>query len=90
MAVGVIFNTPGLTREQYELVHQEMAPDNRPSPGMLYHAAGPGADGWRVIEVWESQEALERVFQERLGAAMQRANISGQPEFFEVQNIMQP
>jgi quinol monooxygenase YgiN len=56
---------------------------------MLSHVAGPTADGWRVVEVWESQEALDRFFQEKLGAALQNANINVQPEVFQVQNMMQ-
>jgi hypothetical protein len=45
-------------------------------------------DGWRVVEIWESQETLDRFFKDKLGAALQRANISVQPEVFQVQNIM--
>jgi hypothetical protein len=42
-----------------------------------------------VVEVWESQEAVDRFFQEKLGAALQNANINVQPEVFQVQNMMQ-
>jgi len=41
------------------------------------------------VEVWESQEALDRFFQEKLGAALQNANINVQPEVFQIQNMMQ-
>ena len=57
---------------------------------MLYHVAGPAADGFKVIEVWESQEAADRFFQETLGSALQRANINVQPQVFPVHNIMTP
>lgn len=90
MAIGMLFDGSGVTRAQYEQVSKEVAPGNRLPAGMLYHAAGPIPNGWRVIEIWESQEAADRFFQEKLGAALQRANISVQPQRFEVVNIMQP
>ena len=46
---------------------------------MLYHVAGPSANGWCVVEVWESQEAADRYFQQGLGKALQEANITIQP-----------
>jgi uncharacterized protein YbdZ (MbtH family) len=88
MAIGLIIDTPGGTQAQYDQVHNEVAPDNRRTTGLLYHAAGPIPGGWRVVEIWDSREALDRFFEEKLGAALQRANISVQPDFFEVVNTM--
>ena len=90
MALGLIFIGTGVTQAQYEQVRNEVAPGNKLLPGMLYHAAGPAQDGWRVVETWESQEAADRFFKEKLGAALQKDNITVQPELFEVHNIMQP
>ena len=56
---------------------------------MLYHAAGIGEDGLFVFEVWESQEAVQQFFEEQLGQALQRANISVQPKFVQIVNTMQ-
>jgi quinol monooxygenase YgiN len=90
MAIGMIFDGPSVTQAQYEQARNEVAPDNKRLPGMLYHVAGPTeAGGWRVIEVWESQEAADRFFKEKLGQALQKANISIQPQVFQVHNIMQ-
>ena len=90
MAVGLIFNGKGVTQAQYEQVHKEVSPDNKLAPGMLSHAGGPSQDGWCVVEIWESQDALDRFFKEKLGAALERAKISMQPQFFQVHNMMQP
>ena len=38
------------------------------------------------MEVWESQEAMDTFFAEKLGAAMQAAGITIQPKVFEVFN----
>jgi quinol monooxygenase YgiN len=90
MAVCLVHDAPGVTRAQYEQVHDEVTPGNRLPPGLLYHAAGPTENGWCVVEVWESQEALGSFFQEKLQQALQRAGIGGQPRIFEVVNTMQP
>ena len=89
MAVGLIFTGKGVTQAQYEQVRDEVTPGNKLAPGVLYHAAGPSPDGWCVIEVWESQEVAEQFFKTKLEAALKRANITAQPAFFQVQNIME-
>ena len=89
MAICLIFEGPGVTQAQYDQARNEVAPDNKLVPGMLYHVAGPTENGgWRVIEVWESQEAADRFFKEKLGQALQKANISVQPQAFQVHNMM--
>lgn len=89
MAIGAIFEG-NYTQAQYVQVNQQLSPDNRPPPGMLYHAAGPTEQGFCVIEVWESQEAMQQYFEQKLGAALQQASISITPQFFQVTNIMKP
>ena len=89
MAIGMIFDGQ-ITQAQYDQVSNEVAPGNTLPAGMLYHAGGPSENGWCVIEVWESKESAQRFFDERLGQALQKAQISVQPRFFEVVNIMKP
>ena len=43
----------------------------------------------RIFEVWESQEALQQLFEERLGQALQQANINAKPMFVQIVNTMQ-
>jgi hypothetical protein len=90
MVVCLICVAPGLTQAQYEQVRNEVAPGNRLPPGMFHHVAGPGENEWCVSEVWESQEALDRFFTDRLQQALQKAGVNGQPQIFEVANTMQP
>ena len=90
MSVLLVFEDAGVTQAQYDLARNEVAPDNKLPAGMLYHIAAPmTGGGWRVIEVWESQAAADKFFQEKLGTALQNANISTRPTFSEVHNIMQ-
>jgi quinol monooxygenase YgiN len=88
MAIGVVFQGSGVSQDQYQQVFDQVAPDGQLQPGMLYHAAGVGPDGVFVFEVWESQEALQRFFQEQLGQALQQANIDVQPTFIQIIRTM--
>ncbi len=45
--------------------------------------------GWRVVDVWESQEAINAFFQEKLGPALQEAGIpAAPPQFWPVHNML--
>ena len=85
MAVGVFMEFPGVTRDQYEQLVQDMNLGG-PSEGELIHVCGPTTDGgWRTVDVWESQEAFER-FANELLIPQARALGFPQPskrEFFE-------
>ncbi len=89
MAIGLIFDAAGMSEAQYDQVRNRVAPGDQPPAGLLYHAGGTSEDGICVIEVWESQEALQRFFEEQLGQALQDANITTQPKMFQVTTIMQ-
>jgi len=90
MAIAILFDGPGVTQAQYDQANQAVNPSNTLMPGCLYHVAGPTETGWRVVEVWESQEVLDRFFQEKLGQALQQANINVLPQTFQVYNILKP
>jgi len=60
MAVALILDFPGAPRAQYDRVVDKMELGGRMPDGGMFHAAGPYADGWRVIDVWEDLAAFER------------------------------
>ncbi len=89
MAIGFIFNNPGQTKEQYDAVVEQLNLAESLPEGWIFHVAGPTEDGWRVVEVWESQEAADAYFQGRLGQVLQNAGVSlGQPDTFTVYNVI--
>ncbi len=90
MAIVLVFEGAGVTQAQYDQVGKEVSPDNKPPKGMLYHVAAPMANGWRVVEVWESQAAADKFFHEKLAQALRKANINVKPEVAQVHNIMKP
>ncbi len=71
-------------------VFGSMQPDDPPA-GQLFHVAGQGPNGFRVIAVWESQESYERFAEERLGPAVQElAGRRPEPQFYPVHNWFAP
>jgi hypothetical protein len=52
-----------------------------PVGGLLVHAAGDGPDGFRVVDVWESEEAFG-AFGETLVPILQEVGIDAQPEVY--------
>ena len=85
MAVGVLLEFPGVTQEQYEQLALDMSPSDPPE-GFVIHVCGPTSDGgWRIVDVWESQEAFEQ-FANNLLIPRAQAHEFPQPskrEFFE-------
>lgn len=53
--------------EQYEPIGRSLGP--LPN-GLLVHVAGPTEEGFRIIEIWESEGAWERFREDRLGPAL--------------------
>ena len=89
MAIGFIFNNLGQTQEQYDAAVEQLNLEESLPEGWIFHAAGPTEDGWRVVEVWESQEAADAYFQGRLGQVLQNVGVSvGQPHTFTVYKII--
>ena len=52
-----------------------------PVPGLLSHTAGQGANGFRVVDVWESQEALE-AFGGHLMPILSDIGVTGEPDIY--------
>jgi hypothetical protein len=92
MAVVFIIEQPDITREKYEEVRSLVVPDNRLPEGMILHLAGEvKGGGWRVVELWESEEAQGKFLQAKLGPAFQKAGVSQQPKVtsFPLHNKME-
>src|SRR4051812_47146961 len=83
MAIGIVIEIPGGTRAQYDQVMEKLQLGDSLPPGGLYHVAGPMEGGWRVVDVWESQEAFDAFLHSKLGRAIQEAGVPPfQPKVF--------
>jgi hypothetical protein len=67
MAIGVLFDLPGVTQAQYGAAIRKLHPSGEfdklsgwPVKGVLMHVAGPTDKGWRVVDVWQSEEAFRK------------------------------
>jgi len=84
MAAGLIVEFDSQMHDQYVAVGKQLGIDlirgagDWPA-GLLSHAAGPTARGWRVMEVWSSREEQERFLRERLRPALEEAGVHGPP-----------
>jgi hypothetical protein len=57
--------------------------------GGIVHVAGPGPRGWRVIEIWESEEDARKFDQEQVGPILQQVGIQRpEPETWQVHNLI--
>ena len=89
MAVAFLQELPGMTQEQYDQIAETLQRRFKTSEGRIFHVAGPMEGGWRVVDVWESQEAVNKFFQEQLGPAAQEAGMEMRiPQFWPVHNML--
>ena len=77
MALCMIVENPGQSQEEAERVMAHVRSTGPvPPEGARLVLAGYADPGWRVISVWDSEEARDRFFAERLGPAYQEAGLS--------------
>ena len=62
MAVLVIAEVKGQTEQGYEGMRGLLNDALRESPGFILHTAHAIEDGWRIVEVWETQEASDSFY----------------------------
>lgn len=92
MAVTMVQEMPGATQAVYDKILDKLGigPEGALIEGQLAHIASPMDGGWRVVDVWESEEAFNKFAEERLGPAMAAAGgPSGgpPPKFFPVRTF---
>jgi hypothetical protein len=80
MAIARIAVFPGGTQEQYEYLAELMGEGVAHQPERRVIAAGPSEDGWTIVQVWDSKEALEQFIEDHLRPAMERAGDRAYPQ----------
>ena len=76
MAVVVVAEIPGATQEFYDNVTKNAMEGDTLPDGCKTHIAGPMDSGWRVITVWDSEDAFHSFRNEKLIPALREANAS--------------
>jgi hypothetical protein len=93
--IVAVFESPSLTREKYEESVRRLtgggsrlkSPADWPVEGLLVHAAGQGEKGFRVVDVWESEDAFRR-FGEKLMPILQAVGVAGEPEIYQAHTFV--
>jgi hypothetical protein len=89
MAVAMLVDHPEGSQEIYDKVSAQLGLES--PAGGIFHVAGPSPNGgWRVIELWESEEDAKRFVQERLRPAFEAvdAPLPPPPQFWPAHNYM--
>lgn len=91
----VLVSPPGFTRQQYEeSVRKLTGGKDRlssltdwPVEGLIAHIAGESPSGFRVVDVWESREALDR-FGARLAPIFAEIGVEGESEIYDTHTFV--
>jgi hypothetical protein len=90
MALMMIFELDDATTDDYDAVNEAMGIDENNLPqGMISHAVGPlDEGGLLIVDLWESEDDLNRFFTEQAGPAMEKVGVSPpkQPQVHQVHN----
>ena len=89
MLIMAVHQVPSLTQEKYEEVIRRLtngksrvdSPSDLPFEGLLVHIAGQRENGFCIVDIFESEEAVEE-FHQAMGTIPQEVGIEEPPEFF--------
>ena len=90
MPIVAVFQPPDFTQEKYDQSVARItggksrveSPADWPVEGLLAHIAGQGENGFRVVDVWESEEAFNR-FGETLMPILAELGVEGRPDIYQ-------
>ena len=89
MAFGITVDIPGMTAEQYNQLAPQLNAMVKGQPGFILHISGPAETGYRITEVWESQEVQQRFSAEHVAPIFQEQGIPPATiQTFAVENIV--
>jgi hypothetical protein len=71
MPVLMIAEVPNLNEEIYAGLLEQLKPRIQASKGFIAHSGGPNpAGGWRVVEMWETEEDGKTWFEDNVKPAL--------------------
>jgi hypothetical protein len=89
MLIMAVHQVPSLTQERYEEVVRRLTGgksrieslSDLPFEGLLVHLAGEGKNGFCIVDIFESEAAVQR-FNDAMGSIPREVGIDEPPEFF--------
>ncbi|WP_405651652.1 hypothetical protein [Streptomyces sp. RK9] len=95
MAIIVTIDIPGVGQELYDACVSRLTDGGEftsvadiPAPGLIAHAAGPVDGGWRVVDVWESEEAFESFGKILQPILADLGHADGEPQIIPAYNVV--
>jgi hypothetical protein len=90
MAILVIAEVPGQTVAQYDAVIQTIQTAGHwPPHGQQVHIAAQRGDGTLVVDVWDSQEALDKFLTVAVSPAAEQVGVTlGEVQIYEIHKVM--
>jgi hypothetical protein len=92
--VVIVQQGPSLTQDKYDEIVRKISGKSRmespadwPAAGLLVHATGQGESGFRVVDVWESEEAFRR-FGDTLMPILQEVGVDVPPELYPAHSFV--
>ena len=81
------FNVPGMTAKQYDQVMRDLEAAGHKSPkARISHVAAELPNGWLVIDIWESGEALNKFAETLMPILIKNGVTPPQPTVLPVYN----
>ncbi|SDC36192.1 hypothetical protein SAMN05660690_1110 [Geodermatophilus telluris] len=95
MPIVLVLQGPTVTQQRYEDAVRRFTggrdrmeqPADWPVGGLLVHLAGQGPQGFRIIDVWESEDSCRR-FGEQLAPVLEEVGITDPPEIHPLQGFV--
>jgi hypothetical protein len=80
MTVVTTIDVYDMTNAEYRAVLDLMGVEDRPEPGLYLHITAQTDFGYRVLEIWDSQDGFEEFTQRRLLPALTELGVDRKAE----------
>lgn len=87
MAILIIADVKGQTRQGYDGMIGALGPIFKQAPGLILHTSHPTEDGWRVVEVWQSKAEANRWYADYVAPNLPPA-IRPKRTFYDLHNLL--
>lgn len=75
MAIAILMEFADVEPGKYDAVVADLNLGGKAAPGGIFHVAGPIEGGWRIVDVWDSQEVFDAFMRDRLAALLQKHGV---------------
>jgi hypothetical protein len=80
MTVVTTIDVYDMPNSEYRAVLDRMGVEARPEPGIYLHVTAQTEFGYRIIEIWDSQDGFEEFAQRRMVPALEQLGIDRKTE----------